>query len=72
MSDTITKLSEILMNAADTYQGYRITVGSHDDWARWNRSPSPTGRPTGSNTPTDSPATFVSHIDEQFCEVPTW
>jgi len=36
MSDTITKISELLKEAAETHhQVYRITDGTDDDWASW-------------------------------------
>ena len=36
MSDTITKISELLKEAAETHhQVYRITDGADEDWASW-------------------------------------
>jgi hypothetical protein len=36
MTDTITKISELLKEAAETHhQVYRITDGTDDDWASW-------------------------------------
>ncbi len=36
MSDTITKISELLTEAAETHhQVYRITDGTDEDWASW-------------------------------------
>jgi hypothetical protein len=36
MSDTITKISELLTEAAETHHHvYRITDGTDEDWASW-------------------------------------
>ena len=36
MSDTITKISELLKEVAETHHRvYRITNGTDDDWASW-------------------------------------